>query len=52
MARHHVRFTAEKPVKEPVHVSFTTKNGEAVDFNAHKTVKEEVEVDFMARDKN
>jgi hypothetical protein len=51
MHKHHVKFMAEKPVKEPVTVAFRTKDGEPVSFNAHKVVNEEVEVDFMARNK-
>jgi hypothetical protein len=49
--RHHVRFTAEKKVPEPVRVSFERKDGTTVNFPAHKKVKEEVDVDFMARNR-
>ena len=48
--RHHVRFTAEKVVKEPAVISFNTKDG-PVSFQGHEKVKEEVKVDFMAKDK-
>ncbi len=51
MHKHHVKFMAEKAVKEPVTVAFRTKDGEPVSFDAHKKIKEEVEVDFMARGK-
>lgn len=51
MSKHHVKFMAKEKVKEPVTVSFMTKDGEPVRFNAHKKVEEEVEVDFMARNK-
>jgi hypothetical protein len=49
--KHHVDFFAEKTVKEPVAVKFTTKDGERVAFAAHHKVKEEVEVKFMAKNK-
>lgn len=49
--RHHVRFIAEKTVKEPTKVRFETKSGDHVDFVAKKPVREEVEVSFMARNK-
>ena len=49
--RHHVKFVAEKTVKEPTKVKFETKTGDRVAFVAKKPVREEVEVAFMARDK-
>ncbi len=49
--KHEVKFVAEKNVKEPVHVAFVKKGGNAVSFDAHKTVKEKVVVDFKARNK-
>ncbi len=47
--KHLVDFYAEKPKKEPIRVSFETKNG-PVSFKAHEMVKEKVEVKFKARD--
>lgn len=49
--RHHVKFIAEKTVKEPPKVKFETKSGDRVDFVAKKPVREEVEVSFMAKNK-
>ncbi|HVU19146.1 MAG TPA: hypothetical protein VHE09_00320 [Rhizomicrobium sp.] len=44
-----VRFTATKTVREPVNVSFKTKNGDHVSFGAHRKRKKRVPVDFRAR---
>jgi hypothetical protein len=44
-----VSFTATKTVREPVNVSFRTKNGGDVAFGAHKKKKKRVPVDFRAR---
>jgi hypothetical protein len=49
--RKRVKFDAEKVVKKPTEVEFTTKNGKHVDFTAEKPVKEEVHVDFLAKPK-
>ncbi len=49
--RHHVKFIAEKTVKEPTKVKFEMKSGDRVDFVATKPVREEVAVSFMARNK-
>lgn len=49
--KHHVSFVAEKKVKEPVFVDFTTKTGKEVTFPAHKKVLEPVKVNFMAKNK-
>jgi hypothetical protein len=49
--RKRVEFDAERVVKKPAEVAFTTKNGKHVDFTAKKPVKEDVHVDFLARPK-
>ena len=46
---HTVDFFAKKKVKEPVPVSFVTKDGRRVTFGAHKIVKEITEVKFVAK---
>jgi|SRR5690242_533995 len=46
---HHVKFTAEKKISEPVRVSFERADGTKVSFPAHQKVMEKVLVDFMAR---
>ena len=51
MRRHRVEFDAQKTVKRPTEVEFTTKNGKRVDFIASKPAKEEVHVDFLAKPK-
>jgi hypothetical protein len=51
MRRKRVEFDAEKFVKKPTEVEFTTKDGKHVDFTAKKPVKEEVHVDFLAKPK-
>lgn len=47
--RHHVKFTAEKKVSEPVRVSFERADGTKVSFPAHQKVMEKVLVDFIAK---
>jgi len=44
-----VEFDAQKTVKKPTKVKFTTKKGEKVGFVAKKKVKEPVHVKFKAR---
>lgn len=50
LKKHTVDFIAHKKVKEPVEVSFQSKNG-PVSFEATKKVLEEVEVNFKAKNK-
>jgi hypothetical protein len=49
--KHHVKFIAHEKVKEPVVVSFKTRDGEKVKFAAHEKVLEKVPVNFMAKNK-
>jgi preprotein translocase subunit Sss1 len=51
MRRKRVDFDAEKIVKKPTEVEFTTKDGTRVDFIAKKPTKEEVHVEFLAKPK-
>jgi len=51
MRRKRVEFEAQKVVKRPTEVEFTTKGGKHVDFTAKKPVKQEVHVDFLAKPK-
>jgi hypothetical protein len=51
MRRKRVEFEAQKIVKKPTGVEFTTKAGKQVDFIAKKPTKEEVHVDFLAKPK-
>jgi hypothetical protein len=51
MRRKRVEFDADKIVKKPTEVEFTTKDGKQVDFIAKKPTKEEVHVDFSAKPK-
>ncbi|HXM22431.1 MAG TPA: hypothetical protein VN948_14340 [Terriglobales bacterium] len=51
MRRKRVEFDAQKVVKKPAEVEFTTRDGKRVDFTAKKPVKEEVHVDFLAKPK-
>jgi hypothetical protein len=49
--RHHVSFSAEKKVSEPVKVKFVRGDGTTANFPVHQKVNETVKVDFMARNK-
>ena len=49
--KHHVSFVAEKKVREPARIAFTTRAGQSVSFDGHKKVKEPVRVNFMAKNK-
>jgi len=49
MRRKRVTFKAEKTVKKPTEVSFTTSSGDEVDFKAKKPVKKKVKVSFLAK---
>ena len=51
MRRKRVEFDAEKIVKKPTEVEFTTKDGKRIDFIAKKPTKEEVHVEFLAKPK-
>jgi len=47
--RKRVGFTAEKTVKTPTEVEFTTGDGIHVDFRAKKPVRKRVRVSFLAK---
>jgi hypothetical protein len=49
--KHHVKFPAEKKVRESVRVTFERKDGTKTSFPAHKTVTKKVKIDFMAKNK-
>ena len=49
MRRKRIEFDAQKTVKKPTEVEFTTKNGKPVDFVANKPTKEKVHVNFLAK---
>lgn len=49
MKKKTVEFDAHKTVKKPTEVSFTTKEGEEVDFVARKKTKVPEHVKFKAK---
>ena len=51
MAKHIVRFRANKPVQVPVVVKFHTKDGKAVTFKATETINRPAIVKFRAKEK-
>jgi hypothetical protein len=51
MAKKRVEFDAQKSMKKPTRVSFTTGKGKRVKFEAEKKVKVPVHVKFTANKK-